>query len=177
MFRDRSPVTQMVCMVAMSAAMGAPALGNESSINQVQRYCTSSWSRAGIDRQDWQDCTQEAMMHLLSRVPAERLPVVFADRESSERRELHRAVWRTVQRWRRTPRIQPLDDRALAGSSPTARQDDLVTALEAALDQLTPRQRNILTLWSQGHAIREIAARLHLPAARVSDEKYKALEK
>ncbi len=121
-------------------------------------------------------------MHLLSRVPAERLPVVFDDRDSSERRELHRAVWRTVQRWRRAPRLQPLADRELtdrrsSGINPEARGDDGSIALEAALKGLTERQRKILTLWSQGHTVREIAARLHLPAARVSDDKYKALEK
>src|SRR6516225_4430274 len=106
MFSDRSPLAQMVCMVALSASMGSTAPPADAAINQVQRYCTSSWSRAGIDRQDWQDCTQEAIMHLLTRVPADRLPTVFADRASDERRELHRAVWRTVQRWRRAPRSQ-----------------------------------------------------------------------
>jgi RNA polymerase sigma factor (sigma-70 family) len=167
----------MVCMVALGAALGgaADARGENLAIDQVQRYCTTSWSRAGIHRQDWPDCTQEAIMHLLARVPAERLPVVVQERDSSERRELHRAIWRTVQRWRRAPRSQPLDDRALLAPVPAECRDQRVDALESALATLSARQRDILTLWSHGHSIREIAQRLDLPAPRVSDEKYKAL--
>jgi RNA polymerase sigma factor (sigma-70 family) len=116
-------------------------------------------------------------MHLLSRVPPERLPIVFAERDSTERRELHRAVWRTLQRWRRAPKSQPLDGQALVERRPAELRDDRSEAVAAVWHTITPRQQQVLTLWSQGYSIREIARKLGVPAPRISDEKYKALEK
>ncbi len=117
------------------------------------------------------------MLRLLTRVPRERLDVVFEDAESPERRELHRAVWRTVQRWRRAPRSQALDDQALVAAEAPTTEDDRDGVLDNVWHTITPRQQQILTLWSQGWSVREIAGRLGIPAARVSDEKYKGLGK
>jgi len=47
----------------------------------------------------------------------------------------------------------------------------------ADVPELSPRQRHILTQWSLGATIAEIGEELDLPAARVSDEKFKALRK
>lgn len=179
MRHNGSPMTKMVCMAALTASMvgGASAAAGETAINQVQRFCTTSWSRAGVARQDWQDCTQEAIMHLLSRVPPERLPIVFAERDSSERRELHRAVWRTLQRWRRAPRPESLDGQAPVQREAAECRDDRLEAVAAVWHTITPRQQEVLLLWSKGYSVREIARKLGIAAPRVSDEKYKALEK
>ena len=180
MRQNQSPMSKMVYMAALTASMvggAASAEAGDAAINQVQRYCTTSWSRAGIAKQDWHDCTQEAIMHLLSRVPADRLPVVFAERDSSERRELHRAVWRTLQRWRRAPRPQPLNGETLVERQAAESRDDRAEAVAAVWHTISARQQQVLTLWSQGYSVREIARKLAMPAPRVSDEKYKALEK
>jgi RNA polymerase sigma factor (sigma-70 family) len=168
------------CAAALAASFGlaGPAHGHElKTLDKVGRYCMASWRNAGIHPQDWSDCTQDAMTSLLERVSAERLGSAVVDPESPERRELKRAIWRTIQRWRRTPRPHSLNGSQLTDGS--AARDDLELSdwLVAALQTLSARQQHILSRWSEGYSIDEIAEQLGIAAARVSDEKYKALRK
>ena len=55
--------------------------------------------------------------------------------------------------------------------------DEAEHAWLAAADCLTTRQQQILSLWSDGWSIREVAEQLDLTPARTSDEKYKAIKK
>ncbi len=48
---------------------------------------------------------------------------------------------------------------------------------QAAHSLLTDRQQKVLKLSFEGWSVHEIARDLHLPADRVSDEKYKAIRK
>jgi RNA polymerase sigma factor (sigma-70 family) len=48
---------------------------------------------------------------------------------------------------------------------------------EAAQEVLSPRQQRIVQMSFEGWAVQEMAQELHLPAERVSDEKYKAIRK
>jgi RNA polymerase sigma factor (sigma-70 family) len=172
--KPKRVVSMAACAVALASSLGGAGTAEASALDQVQRYCATSWRNAGIALQEWPDCTQEALAELLERVPRHRLPAAFDDAESTERRELNRAIWRIVQRWRRQPHPLPLDERTADPHSP----GDAIEAADSvatALRVVTPRQRDILVLWSEGWSVSEIGRRLGISAARVSDEKYKAI--
>lgn len=166
------------CAAALAVTVGlaGPAAPAAGAMDQMQRYCLTSWRNAGIHPQDWEDCTQEAIARLLERVSQDRLDAALSDPESPERRELKRAIWRTTQRWRRAPRLGPLDGQ-FADHHDAAAATALRDAIEVAARSLSPRQQEILTLWSQGWSVHEIAGKLGIPAACVSDGKYKAIRK
>jgi DNA-directed RNA polymerase specialized sigma subunit len=155
-----------------SSAEGAPA------IEKLERYCTASWRNAGIARQDWEDCTQQALTELLERASHRQLAEAIENAESEERRELNRSVWRTTQRWRRSARWYSLEEGSLAAASENERVGEAWDqVVEAGRSCLSRRQQQILSLTRDGWRVSEIAARLSLSAARVSDEKYKAIAK
>lgn len=168
------------CAAAIAASVGlatAPAPAEAKTLDQVERYCATSWRNAGIHPQDWSDCTQEAITRLLERVPQNRLEAVLHDDESPEKRELKRAIWSTIQRWRRAPRLGSLDGIQFADSHDDTESLELRDSLDAALRSVSPRQQRILALWSEGYSIDEIARSLGITAPRASDEKYKAIAK
>jgi DNA-binding CsgD family transcriptional regulator len=170
------------CAVAVAATVGSARAEDESVVvENIQKYCTASWRNAGIDSQEWSDCTQQAITFLLERISRTRLAHTLAEETSEERRELNRAIWRTVQRWRRAPRHVSLPefdclDRPAAGD-PADQNDDLEAARAVADAHLSSRQQRILKLWGDGWSIGEIADQLALSPARASDEKYKAIRK
>ena len=88
------------CVALMAAAVGS-GTAEAQTVQQLERYLTTSWRNAQICQQDWSDCTQQAITELLERVPRPRFTQIFSQPERHDRRELNRAVWRTVQRWRR----------------------------------------------------------------------------
>jgi RNA polymerase sigma factor (sigma-70 family) len=169
-------------MALMAATVGG---GNAEArtVQQLERYLTTSWRNAQISEQDWSDCTQQAMTELLERVPGPRFTKIFDRPDLNDRRELNRAVWRTVQRWRRQRRYASLDENhgppVHPSSSPTERlqRGETWEELEQAMADLSDRQQRILRLWAQGYTVAEIGEQLRLPAPRVSDEKYKAVRK
>jgi RNA polymerase sigma factor (sigma-70 family) len=172
------------CAVAVAAAVGAvpPSAKAESrAIEQIERYCSTSWRNAGIDHQDWPDCTQQALLELLERLSRQRLPEAIHNADSEERRELNRTVWRTIKRWRRSPQTQTFRDelgvggaRCESAASPHAAWHEI---LAAARQCLSERQQRILELTRDGWRVHEIAAELDVSPARISDEKYKAISK
>ena len=176
------PRTWSACAFAVAAVVSASSLvaNNEvHAIQQIERYCTASWRNAGIDPQEWQDCTQQTLTELLQRVSRCRLAKAIGDASSPERRELNRTVWRMVQRWRRSPRWFPYHDGAGTGGKSIVSDldgrevwEDIMTA---ARQCLSVRQQRILRLTRDGWRTAEIAQKLHLSPARVSDEKYKAI--
>lgn len=187
MHRDRHLTVRKLslaaCAVAVAATVSTAARAEDetATLENVQKYCTASWRNAGIDQQDWDDCTQQAITFLLERVPRKRLALTMTEDRSEERRELNRAIWRTAQRWRRAPRYVSLDefdsfDRSAGDASPDW-NDDLDAARAAADDCLSGRQQRILQLWGDGWSIGEIADQLDLSPSRASDEKYKAIRK
>jgi RNA polymerase sigma factor (sigma-70 family) len=168
---------------ALVAAAVSGSTAEAHTVQQLERYLTTSWRNAQISEQDWSDCTQQAMAELLERVPRSRFTQIFAQPQQDDRRELNRAVWRTVQRWRRRRRCTSLEPDYCGLSHPTpAPMDGLHRSeardeLDRAMANLSERQQRILRLWSQGDSVAEISEQLDLPAARVSDEKYKAMRK
>lgn len=172
--------TLAACTVAMAAAVGAPpaaeasAVAESKTVQSISNYCQASWRNAGIRRQEWSDCTQQAVAELIERISTDRLAAAVEDNESSERRELNRAVWRIIKRCRRTPHLSAYHE---SPDPPMASDDSWTDVVAAAQDCLSPRQLRILTMLKDGWRVQDIAQDLQLSAARVSDEKYKAVKK
>jgi RNA polymerase sigma factor (sigma-70 family) len=177
-------LTLAACAVAVAAAMGGSNSATASeleTIDKIERYCTVSWRNAGISRQEWDDCTQQAIVELLDRISREGLSAAVENIESPERRELNRTVWRTVQRWRRRPQPQSFDETRIGQQHDASRHNETEHAWEqiaaAGESCLSQRQQQILSMMRDGWRVGEIADELQIPQARVSDEKYKAIVK
>ena len=161
---------------AGAAVADAPAAGQQAeAVERIGRYCDASWRNARIDRHEWADCTQDVFTRLLERCSLDGFVPAIDNPESVERRELNRSIWATAQRWRRAARPARLNEAAVSDhrDHEYSARSELRSLLAA--DCLSERQRQILTMYADGHSVREIAGSLGLSAARVSDEKYKAI--
>jgi len=179
------PAAALAAIIVFAAneakATQSQQLHESRVIQQIQRYCTTSWRNANIPRAEWSDCSQQVFAELLERVSRENLANAIVNSGSPERRELNRSIWRMIQRWIRAVRYV-----SLGGSDcpdPTtirlsqSEGDNLEIVMKVAAERLTPRQNRILSLLCDGQSIREIAKQLGIPARRVSDEKYRAIQK
>ena len=174
-----------VCAVAVAASLGGAteiSAAEQKAVLAVGRYCNASWNNARIVRQDWADCTQETFMRLLKRVSRQRLTQAVVDAKSRERRELNRCIWCTVQKWRRSPQHYSINsddvpDRQRERTEFPQTLAEIRQTVQDSATPLTPRQRKILTQWMDGGRVAEIAESLSISPERVSDEKYKAVEK
>lgn len=171
---------------AGSVAAAASAVGQVSEtavLNKIRAYCTRSWMNAGISRQEWDDSTQDVYLRLLSSLGRDRIYQAIEAPDSDERRELNRAIWATSQRRRRAQRHTSLIDESVkvAESDPWPEKMESLHQVRQAIDsqaaKLSPTQQEIVTRWSNGEAISGIADEMKLSPARVSDEKYKAIQK
>jgi RNA polymerase sigma factor (sigma-70 family) len=179
-FPSFQELSAAVCaFTVLFSLSGIPAANETDAMAAIGRYCSVSWRNAGIDSQDWEDCTQDAVMLLLERIPRHRLAIAIYDADSSERRELTRTVWCITQRWRRSSKLVSLDDCCLCDC--VSDQSDIAEQMEqverAACVCLTARQRQIFSLRLKGYSNGEIAEKMELTKAQVSDEKYKAIKK
>ena len=163
------------------AALTAQATESEL-VHDIQRYCAVCWRNARLDPGLWDDCTQEVCCRLLGKARAGELDLnlVLAE-DTAERRELVRAIDMVRKRVQRARRLQPLDDQLDPRPRPRPRdreRQELGEILEAARRAvLSPRQDRIVELWTRGWNVPDISHSMGLSAARVSDEKYKALRK
>ena len=148
------------------------------AIDDISRYCTTCWRNARLPTDRWGDATQEVFYRLLQRVPPPSWPQVFSP-EGSERQEFLRAidtVKKRVQRERHHP-SGPLESASDRRSNPE-REVDTNEALHTAIRQhLTRRQQRIVHMILDGWEVADIAQELNITPARVSDEKYKAIQK
>ena len=166
-------------LLAASFAVGSPL--DAAAVSSLERYCNASWRQAGIPQADWEDCTHDTMLELLNRLPRQRdVARAITTSGSNQRRELVRSIWCVAQRWRRHFQRQPvsltsLPDRARVDGDFANRLAD-EEIVQQALASLSATQREILELCRDGYAIAEIATRLDMPPARVSDQKYKAIK-
>lgn len=127
---------------------------------------------------DWEDCTQDTMLELIERLPKQQLSTAIEQPSSPARRELMRSVWCVAQRWRRAGQRKPvsLDIVGYDHADRTINEEQFDhEELSAAIQNLSATQQQILKQYCEGSSIAEIAADLDLPAARVSDQKYKAI--
>jgi DNA-binding CsgD family transcriptional regulator len=176
-------VSAQTASTAMAAATAVGQVSETAVLKKIQAYCTRSWLNAGIPRQEWDDCTQDVYLRLLSNLSRTQMLQALDDLESDERRELNRAIWATAQRRRRAQRHTSL----IEDGGREVEVDEWPAKMEAvervrqAIDssdaKLSPQQREIVSRWSDGEGISRIAEELKLSPARVSDEKYKAIQK
>jgi RNA polymerase sigma factor (sigma-70 family) len=150
----------------------------QDAIADINRYCTTCWRNARLPVTSWGDCTQEVFARLLQRLPADAWKQVLQS-EGEERREFLRAIDAVKKRTQRARKfsgcLDAVADRHEAVSRRQAEERELVR--QKAAELLTARQQRILQLSFDGWTVQEMAQELHLPAERVSDEKYKAIRK
>lgn len=150
-------------------------------VQQIQRYCATSWQNANIPRAEWPDCSQQVFAELLQRIPRGELAQSLAYSESEQRRELNRSIWRIVKRWTRRARHPSLDGFDTADPASLcghrAQDEALAKVMQIAAEKLTPRQKQVVSLLCDGHSIGQISKHLDIPVQRVSDEKYRAIQK
>ncbi len=144
----------------MRFAGGTPGSTPASGTTAPRRFAASCWVRLAPGELD------------LNRVLAD---------DTAERRELVRAIDMVRKRVQRARRLQTLDDQLTPGPDLDRRdreRQELGEILEAARRAvLSPRQDRIVELWTRGWTVPDISRTMDLSAARVSDEKYKALRK
>lgn len=171
---------------AMAFVVGLAALTAQATetdlVRDIQRYCTACWRNARLDPNVWDDCTQEVCCRLLGKARAGQLDLnLVLALDTTERRELVRAIDMVRKRVQREKRHATLDDQVTAGPDLDTRnreRQELGELLENARRAvLTERQDRIVEMWTRGHTVPEIAESLDMPLVRVSDEKYKALRK
>jgi RNA polymerase sigma factor (sigma-70 family) len=179
------PRNRKVGPTAVALVVGLAALTAQASetdlVRDIQRYCTACWRNARLDPRLWDDCTQEVCCRLLTKAREGQLDLTLVLAEdTTERRELVRAIDMVRKRVQRAKRYQPLDGYAPSTEVDQRHRDrlELGEILEAARHAvLSDRQDRIIELWMRGWSVPEIGAELEMPLARVSDEKYKALRK
>jgi RNA polymerase sigma factor (sigma-70 family) len=170
-------VAAAVFLGASFANMAAPAQADGRAISDLSRYCTVCWRNARLHPDSWADCTQEVFCRLIQSVPEKDWGQLLST-EGDERREFLRAIDAVKKRSQRSRRFVPLpSDLAAKESSNYATYEEKEALRKASADLLTTRQATILDLSLNGLSVQEIADRLETPAARVSDEKYKAIRK
>jgi RNA polymerase sigma factor (sigma-70 family) len=171
--------TALTALGSSSAARAEVPDATRRTVGDISRYCSACWRNARLPADHWPDCTQEVFSRLLERVDPEAWARVLRD-EGEERREFLRAIDAVKKRTQRSRRWAPgMIDLAAdrRDAQERRRADDLEAVREAAAHVLTPRQQRVLQLSLEGWSVHDIAAELKAPAARVSDEKYKAIRK
>ncbi len=180
--RPRRAMVAMVLGTALAAvgpSVSAAEPAAPRAVHDISRYCSSCWRNARLPADCWGDCTQDVFQRLLERVPTAHWSQVFAA-QAAERLEFLRAidtvkkrVQRDRQRWGRM--YEELPDRRGAAEQAQRETREL---LQQAIDQtLSRRQQRIMERTCAGWSVAEIADELGLAPARISDEKYKALNK
>lgn len=164
---------------ASLAAGGGTARASDGAIASIERYCTACWRNAHVPADRWGDCTQEVFRRLVERIPAEAWRLAL-DRDSEERLELVRAIDAVKKRHQRDRLRNASQVGELADGRWTDSQDrrEEIERLQTAVGKLlTPRQQEIVRGTLEGLDVADLASRLQLPAQRISDEKYKAVQK
>lgn len=177
-------VVAMVLGTALSAlgsGTAPPAVASETTVRAVadmSRYCTVCWRNARLSPDCWTDCTQEVFSRLVERVTPEAWSRVLKD-EGEERREFLRAIDTVKKRTQRSRKACGLATEVADRHDQQERvlADEREAVARAAAQVLTDRQRRIMQLSFEGWHVHDIAGELKLSAARVSDEKYKAIHK
>jgi len=155
-----------------------------SRVDQIERYCATSWRNSRIPLGEWPDCTQQVFLELLERMSQEEIAEAIDHPESEQRRELNRAIWRIAKRIQRMERPLEMGERELEDkSSPSGiddqhgDQDQLKKISQFVSQQLGRQQSRIFDMLLEGEPIHRIAQRLNTTPARISDAKYRAIQK
>jgi RNA polymerase sigma factor (sigma-70 family) len=176
--RSHRYVAALVVGTALSTLGLAPAEASSRAIQDVSRYCTTCWRNARLQPDFWLDCTQDVLARLLDRVELPRWNQLL-EPDTQERRELIRAIDAVKKRTQRAHRPAQLSSEPADGRIPFRqdRSEQREAVLRAADMHLSQRQSRIISLSLDGWSVAEIAQALNLPTTRVSDEKYKAIQR
>ena len=161
------------------AALGPGASAGEISgqaIQDISRYCTACWRSARLPVDRWGDCTQEVLRRLLERLEPTAWDQVLT-REGDERKEFIRAIDTVKKRTQRQRRPAALFEDSLATTANPALEDAKDALRQAAGQLLSPRQQQILRMACEGWSVADTAKELGASAQRISDDKYKAIQK
>jgi DNA-binding CsgD family transcriptional regulator len=180
----RRPYLMAVVLGTALAAIGSESKASAEEISpkaitNISRYCTACWRNARLPQDQWNDCTQEVLTRLLKNLPAKSWESVLAN-ETEERREFIRAIDAVKKRYQRgrlrSAAIPELVTDVREQESRN-RRDDREAFRDAAQRVLSDRQQRILGLLCDGHNVADIASAMSMSPDRVSDEKYKAIQK
>jgi RNA polymerase sigma factor (sigma-70 family) len=182
--QKRKPFMVAVVLGATLAAFGAAESASASELSDkalggIDRYCSACWRNARLPIDRWGDCTQEVFTRLLERVPISGWKYLL-EAEGEARREFMRAI-DTVKKRHQRERArsaglsEPVSD--VTDSQARRASEDREVLWRAASRLLSARQRHILRLTCEGYTVADIAAQLGMTPERVSDEKYKAIQK
>jgi hypothetical protein len=171
------------CAAAITACVGTAVSDgavDAATIQSIDNYCSVSWRRASIPTQDWDDCTQQAFVRLLTRVSQDRLAEAIANVRSKHRRELNRCIWAATQWWRRSHchRLfsgDDVPDPVGTAQVLSATLADVQEEMNCGAAGLTATQRSVIDLWASGYSITDMALKLGVSSRRICDEKYKAI--
>ncbi|MCI0352372.1 MAG: hypothetical protein L0Z53_23380 [Acidobacteriales bacterium] len=167
------------------ATMGSSAQAATSvevsgqAITDISRYCTACWRNARLPVDRWNDCTQEVFQRLLERVDPAGWKQVLSG-EGEERKEFLRAidaVKKRSQRERQRLTLAPELAVDTQDSVNRARSDERDAVRQVASELLSPRQQRILQMTCEGWSVADMATELSTTPERISDEKYKAVQK
>ena len=65
--------------IAAAATAAVSQVSESVVLKKIQAYCSRSWQNAGINHQEWSDCTQQVFARLLERVDRDRLLIAIED--------------------------------------------------------------------------------------------------
>ncbi len=159
-----------------------------SGLNQLDRYLTRSWQRAGIPPQSYEDSSQAVYATLLQQLGRPRFDAMLNDvgrwgvkevftKETVEGVDFFRAVDMIKKRVQRERVYQPLDDVAAAALDEADAQA-WRDALREAIDRsLTPREASLIQESLMGRTPAEIAHHWGLAPKTISNEKTRVLNK
>jgi RNA polymerase sigma factor (sigma-70 family) len=176
---------QYLAAVVLGTALAAVGPSSTASahdisgqaIQDISRYCTACWRNARLPVDRWGDCTQEVLRRLLERLEPRAWDQVLT-REGEERKEFIRAIDTVKKRTQRERHQSALleDGTAVAGANRDY-WEEKDALRQAAGELLSQRQQNILRMMSEGWSVADIAQELASTPERISDEKYKAIQK
>ncbi len=180
--QGRRPYLAAVVLGTALAALGQgqTAHANEISgraIQDISRYCAACWRNARLPVDRWGDCTQDVLQRLLERLEPQAWDQALT-REGDERKEFIRAIDAVKKRTQRERHGAPLLEDGLADvRAQDALREEAAAVHQAASRLVSPRQQKILQSLGEGWSIADIATELGTSPERVSDEKYKAIQK
>ena len=177
--KNRPYLAAMVLGTALATMGQSPAGAHEISgqaIQNISRYCTACWRNARLPVDRWGDCTQEVFSRLLQRLEPRDWDQVLTQ-EGDEHKEFIRAIDAVKKRTQRERYYTPLYDDRVPGSGASDLDDERDAVWQVAGRLLSSRQQDILRMTCAGGTVADIAQELKCSPERISDEKYKAIQK
>jgi DNA-directed RNA polymerase specialized sigma24 family protein len=162
----------------------------QSGLDQLNRYLSRAWYRAGIAPQMHDDCTQAVYVSLLQNLGRDRFDQLLGDighsgirdvlsQETAEGPDFFRAIDTVKKRAQRERTFQPLDSIDVAvGTDGEDARALWRGALQEAIDQnLTPREASLVYATLSGQTPAEIALQWGVAPKTVSNEKTRVIQK